>query len=340
VGVAHYISRGAFAERRVLTETIVPMSLGSFVGATTGGLLVGLMPVGILKVTLGVILTVSAFRTFRRSHASQGTSDHTPFSPARPEIVFATTASAQDSGLLEVLVPAFEQESGYQVKVLAVGTGQALAMAAKGESDVVLAHAPATEKHYLAHGIFAHRHLVMHNTFVLAGPASDPAKVREVTEPVDALRKIAEAQAPFVSRGDDSGTHKLEKRLWEQAGLKPEGGWYLDSGQGMGRTLRLAGERQAYILCDRATYLAFHKVTGLAILLEDASAFLNLYHVLEPNSEKFPKANEKGGKAFAGFLLSAQVQDMLKTFGVDKFGEVLFHPDAGKTEVDFLRFPG
>jgi len=177
----------------------------------------------------------------------------------------------------------------------------------------------------------------MHNTFLLAGPAADPAGVKGTAKAIDALRKISEAKATFVSRGDDSGTHKLEKRLWEQAGIKPAGEWYLESGQGMGRTLSIAGEKQAYVLSDRATYLAFQKTTGLAVLLEGDPAFLNVYHVMEVNPEKFPKVNAKGGKAFADFLLSATVQDMLKTFGVDKFGEALFHPDAGRTEEDLLK---
>ena len=259
------------------------------------------------------------------------------FAFAQPEIIFATTTSVQDTGLLDVIVPIFEQQSGYHVKAVAVGTGQALALAGKGEADVVLAHAPDAEKKYVADGALVHRRLVMHNWFLLAGPAADPAKVKGTAKAIDALKKIAEAKATFVSRGDDSGTHKLEKKLWELAGVKPAGEWYLEAGQGMGRTLSIAGEKQAYLISDRATYLAFQKTTGLAVLLESDPAFLNVYHVLEVNPEKFPKVNTKGSKAFADFLLSATAQDMLKTFGVDKFGEALFHPDAGKTEEDLLQ---
>jgi tungstate transport system substrate-binding protein len=256
---------------------------------------------------------------------------------AQQEVILATTTSVQDTGLLDVIVPLFEKLNGSHVKAVAVGTGQALAMAARGEADVVLAHAPETEKKYIADGSLVNRRLIMHNQFLLAGPVADPAQVKGTAKAIDAFKKIAETKAPFVSRGDDSGTHKLEKKLWEQAGIKPAGEWYLEAGQGMGRTLSIAGEKQAYVLSDRATYLAFQKTTGLVVLLEGDPAFLNVYHVMEVNPEKFPKVNAKGGKAFADFLLSATVQDILKTFGVDKYGEALFHPDAGKTEEELLK---
>ncbi|HEV8711843.1 MAG TPA: substrate-binding domain-containing protein, partial [Candidatus Binatia bacterium] len=238
---------------------------------------------------------------------------------AQQEIILATTTSVQDTGLLDVIVPLFEKQSGYRVKAIAVGTGQALALAGKGEADVVLAHAPEAEKKYVAEGSLVNRRLVMHNHFLLAGPGADPAKLTGTTKAAEALKKIAEAKATFVSRGDDSGTHKLEKKLWEQAGIKAGGAWYLEAGQGMGRTLSIAGEKQAYVIADRATYLAMQKTTGLAILLEGDPAFLNVYHVMEVNPEKFPKVHAKGGKAFADFLLSTTVQDTLKTFGVDKY---------------------
>jgi tungstate transport system substrate-binding protein len=262
-----------------------------------------------------------------------------PSAFAQQEIILATTTSVQDTGLLDVIVPIFEKQSGSRVKAVAVGTGQALALAGKGEADVVLAHAPDAEKKYVAEGSLVNRRLVMHNYFLLAGPATDPAKVKGTSKAVEALKRIAEAKAIFVSRGDDSGTHKLEKKLWEQAGIKPGGAWYLEAGQGMGRTLSIAGEKQAYVIADRATYLAFQKTTGLATLLEGDPAFLNVYHVMEVTPEKSSKVNAAGGKAFADFLLSATAQDLLKTFGVDKYGEALFHPDAGKTEEDVLKQP-
>lgn len=256
---------------------------------------------------------------------------------AQEELIFATTTSVQDTGLLDVIVPIFEKQSGYHVKAVAVGTGQALAMAGKGEADVVLAHAPDTEKKYVADGVLTDRRLMMHNWFLLAGPTADPVKIKSAAKAVDALKKIADAKATFVSRGDDSGTHKLEKKLWEQAGIKPAGEWYLEAGQGMGKTLGIAGEKQGYVISDRATYLAFQKTVGLAVLVEGDPSFLNVYHVMEVNAEKFPKVNAKGGKAFADFLLSSTVQDILQTFGKEKFGEPLFNPDAGKTEDAVIR---
>lgn len=259
------------------------------------------------------------------------------FGYAQEELVFATTTSVQDTGLLDVIVPIFEKQHDYHVKAVAVGTGQALAMAGRGEADVVLAHAPEAEKKYVDDGALINRRLMMHNWFLLAGPAADPAKIKGTEKAVDALKKIAEAKITFVSRGDDSGTHKLEKKLWEQAGMTPSGDWYLQSGQGMGKTLGIAGEKQGYVISDRATYLAFQKITGLAVLLEGDPIFLNIYHVSEVNPEKFSKVNAKGGKAFADFLLSPTVQEILKTFGKEKFGEPLFSPDAGKTEAALLQ---
>ena len=255
-----------------------------------------------------------------------------PAAPAQQEVIFATTTSVQDSGLLDVIVPMFEKDTGYHVKAVAVGTGQALAMAGRGEADVALAHAPDTEKKYVTEGSLVNRRLMMHNMFLLAGPSADPAKVKGTKKAIAALRKIADAKSTFVSRGDDSGTHKLEMKLWGETGVKPAGEWYLEAGQGMGKTLGIAGEKQAYVISDRATYLAFQKTTGLNILLEGDPAFLNIYHVMEVNSTKFPKVNAAGGKAFADFLLSAKVQEVLKTFGKEKFGEPLFYPDAGRTE--------
>lgn len=255
-----------------------------------------------------------------------------PAVPAQPEVIFATTTSVQDTGLLDALVPMFEKETGYRVKAVAVGTGQALALAGRGEADVILAHAPDAEKKYVSEGSLINRRLMMHNTFLLAGPDADPAKVKETKKAVDALKKIAEAKATFISRGDDSGTHKLEMKLWGQVGIKPAGEWYLEAGQGMGKTLGIAGEKQAYVISDRSTYLAFQKTTGLSILLEGDPAFLNIYHVMEVNSTKFPKVNAAGGKAFADFLLSVKVQEVLKTFGKEKFGEALFYSDVGSTE--------
>src|SRR5215472_8667558 len=171
-------------------------------------------------------------------------------------VILSTTTSTQDSGLLDVLVPLFEGKSGYTVKTLSVGTGQALALAAKGEADVALVHAPALEKKYVAEGTLTNRRLVMYNDFVIIGPAEDPAKIKGQSA-VEAMRRIAATQARFVSRGDKSGTNILELALWKDAGIDPRGAWYIESGQGMGQTLGIADDRRAYTLTDRGTYLAF-----------------------------------------------------------------------------------
>ncbi|MEK6660374.1 MAG: substrate-binding domain-containing protein [candidate division NC10 bacterium] len=247
-------------------------------------------------------------------------------------VILTTTTSTQDSGLLDVLVPLFEKQTGYSVKTVSVGTGQALALGGRGEADVVLVHAPETEKKYLAEGNMINRRLVMHNDFIVVGPRSDPARVRSIRKATDAFRRIAEARAIFLSRGDNSGTHILEKHLWKQAGISPEGNWYLQSGQGMGQTLGIASEKQAYTLTDRGTYLAFKKRVALEILVERDRPLLNIYSVMEVNPSRFSKVNASGGKAFADFMVSAEVQAVIKTFGVEKFGEPLFFPDAGKRE--------
>ena len=247
-------------------------------------------------------------------------------------VILATTTSTQDSGLLDVLVPAFEQKTGYTVKTIAVGTGQSLAMGDRGESDVVLVHAPTLELEYLAKGTLINRRLVMHNDFVLVGPANDPAGIRKLKSGAEALRAIAHANSPFVSRGDNSGTHNLEKKLWKATGVVPKGEWYLESGQGMGQTLMIASQKDAYTITDRATLLAFRKRVELAVLLEGDSQLLNVYHVMEVNPERYPRINATGGKAFADFMVSPETQERIKQFGTDKYGQPLFIPDAGKPE--------
>ena len=247
-------------------------------------------------------------------------------------VILSTTTSTQDSGLLDVLVPMFEKKTGYTVKTISVGTGQALALGAKGEADVCLVHAPDSEKKYVADGLLLNRRLVMHNDFIIVGPAEDAAKIKGLASAVDALKRIAETKATFVSRGDNSGTHQLEKKLWAEAKIQPSGSWYLEAGQGMGATLGIASEKRAYAVTDRGTFLAFQKRVQLVNLVEKDRILLNIYSVLEANPAKFPRVNAEGGKAFADFMVSKEVQDVIKTFGVDKFGEPLFFPDAGKQE--------
>jgi len=233
-----------------------------------------------------------------------------------------------------VLVPMFEKQSGLSVKTISVGTGQALALAARGEADVTLAHAPGLEKKYVEDGKMSNRRLVMYNDFVLIGPTDDPAQIKGLPKAVDALKRIAESQSRFVSRGDRSGTHVLEQGLWKQAGLEPRGAWYIESGQGMGQTLGIANDRRAYTLTDRGTYLAFQKRVDLPILVEKDRLLLNIYSVMEVNPANGPRVNVAGGKAFAEFMLAPETQAVIKAFGVDKYGQPLFVPVAGKKDED------
>ena len=256
--------------------------------------------------------------------------------PAAQAVILSTTTSTQDSGLLDVLVPLFGKKTGYTVKTISVGTGQALALTARGEADACLVHAPDAEKKYVSEGLLLNRRLVMHNDFLIVGPAADPARIRGMASAVEAVRRVAEAKAPFVTRGDNSGTHQLEKKLWQEAKVEPAGAWYLQAGQGMGATLVIASEKQAYSLTDRGTFLAFKKRVQLVPLVEKDRILLNIYSVLEPDPTKFPRINVAGGKAFADFMVSKEAQDIIRTFGVDRFGEPLFFPDAGKRE-DALR---
>ena len=251
------------------------------------------------------------------------------------EVILATTTSTQDSGLLDVLVPLFEQQTGYVVKTISVGPGAALALGARGEADVVLVHAPASEKQWMAQGNGTERLLVMHNDFVIVGPADDAAHINGLSSAVDALRTIATTQSLFVSRGDNSGTHQLELALWKQAGTDPKGqSWYIESGSGMGQTLSIADQKQAYTMSDRATWLSQSKRLRLAILVEGDPALFNVYHVMPVNPAKFPnvKINVAGGRAFADFLVAPGTQQVIANFGRDTYGQQLFIPDAGKPD--------
>jgi len=252
--------------------------------------------------------------------------------PAQKNVILSTTTSTQDSGLLDVLVPLFEKQTAYSVKTVSVGTGQALALAAKGDADVVLVHAPSLEKQYVSEGKLLNRRLVMYDDFVIIGPKDDPAKVRSTKSVVEALKRIEQAKASFVSRGDNSGTHVLEKSLWKSAGVKPKGAWYIEAGQGMGATLGIANERNAYTITDRGTYLAFRKRVTLPILIQGDKELLNIYSVMEVNPANGPRINSAGGKAFADFMVAPQTEKVIGTFGVEKFGQSLFIPVAGKNE--------
>jgi tungstate transport system substrate-binding protein len=252
--------------------------------------------------------------------------------PPGSTVVLSTTTSTQDSGLLDVLVPMFERASGYTVKTIGVGTGQALTLASRGEADVVLAHAPELEKKYVADGKMLNRRLVMYNDFVLVGPESDPARIKGMTSAAQAMRTIAQAASRFVSRGDHSGTHILEKSLWKLAGVEPRAPWYIEAGQGMGATLGVADDRNAYTLTDRGTYLAYQKRLRLPILVQGDRPLLNVYSVMEVNPANGPRVNTAGGKALADFMVAAETQNVIKTFGVERYGQSLFVPIAGMRE--------
>src|SRR4249919_3945377 len=250
--------------------------------------------------------------------------------PASRNVILSTTTSTQDSGLLDVLIPLFEKETGYSVKTVSVGTGQALA--AKGDADVALVHAPSLEKQYVADAKLLNRRLVMYNDFVIIGPKEDPAKIKSAKTALAALKLIEQSKSRFVSRGDNSGTHNLEKSLWKEAGITPKGDWYIETGQGMGATLGIANERDAYTITDRGTLLALGKCVNLPILIEGDKALLNIYSVMEVNPANGLRINAAGGKAFADFMVAPQTQEVIKNFGVDKFGQSLFVPVAGKKE--------
>jgi tungstate transport system substrate-binding protein len=254
--------------------------------------------------------------------------------PGSRTVILSTTTSTQDSGLLDVLVPLFEKQTGYTVKTISVGTGQALALAARGEADVTLCHAPVLEKKYVAEGKMLDRRLVMYNDFLVVGPDADPAKIRGEASVVTAMRKIAAAAARFVSRGDKSGTHILEQTLWKAAGVTPAAPWYIESGQGMGATVGIANDRQAYTLTDRATLLAFGKRVDLRPMVERDRLLLNVYSVMEVNPASGPRVNAAGGKAFAAFVLAPETQAVIRTFGLDTYGQPLFVPIAGKRDED------
>jgi tungstate transport system substrate-binding protein len=257
--------------------------------------------------------------------------------PQNPQLILATTTSTQDSGLLDELVPLFEDETGYTVQVVAVGTGQALQMGQEGNADVLLVHAPASERAFMTDGYGTDRFLVMHNDFIIVGPASDPAGILGGTVALDALTKIYASGSPFISRGDKSGTHSKELALWKAAGLDPAAekpAWYSESGQGMGATLTIASEKEAYTITDRATYLATKANLDLELLVEKDNTLLNVYHVMTVNAEKWPRVNYLGAVSFAQWMIEASTQQLIAEFGVAAYGEPLFIPDADKTDAD------
>lgn len=251
--------------------------------------------------------------------------------PQKNSLILATTTSTQDSGLLDVLIPIFEKKTGFFVKTIAVGTGQALAMGRRGEADVLLVHSPEEEERFITEGYGIKRRQVMYNDFVVVGPKEDPAKIKSLKKASSAFKRIAETKSLFISRGDNSGTHLMEVSIWKKANISPDGQrWYHETGLGMGQTLSIASEKKAYTLTDRATYLAVRKRLNLHVFVEGDPMLRNIYHVIEVNPERFKRINSTGARAFSDFLLSGEAQTIIKTFGMDRYGTPLFFIEAQK----------
>jgi tungstate transport system substrate-binding protein len=245
----------------------------------------------------------------------------------RSEFVLATTTSVQDSGILDGFVSRFEKENPYRVKAVAVGSGAALFMGMNGDATVILTHEPVAEKEFEDGGYAESQSKVMHNDFIIVGPKDDPAGIKGMEDPVEAFRRIAEKQCTFVSRGDASGTHAMETSIWERAGIQPQGDWYVESGQGMGICLRMAQEKEAYTLTDRATFIVLQEALGMDTMVEGDPSLLNQYTVSVINPEKFPGIELDGARAFAEFLQSEQTKKYIETFGWDEYHQHLFYPD-------------
>lgn len=250
--------------------------------------------------------------------------------PINPILKMATTTSTQDSGLLNELLPAFQKKTGYEVQVTAVGTGKALKLGENGDVDVVLVHARADEDKFVEAGFGDKRYSVMYNDFIFVGPEEDPAKVKDTKTTANALKQIADTKSPFVSRGDDSGTHKMEKKLWEKAGVKPEGEWYREAGQGMGEVLQMSGELKAYTLTDRGTWLATMDKSPLKIVLEGDKTLMNPYGIIAVSQKRYPDVNHAGAQALIDWMISPEGQQAIGNYKIN--GQALFTPSADAAE--------
>ncbi len=249
-----------------------------------------------------------------------------------PFIVVQSTTSTQNSGLLDYILPMFKEKSGIEVRVVAVGTGQAIKNARNGDGDVLLVHAKPAEEKFVADGFGVKRSDLMYNDFVIVGPAADPAKISGSSDILGSLKALAASGAPFASRGDDSGTHKKEKALWKEAGVDPDaasGSWYRETGSGMGATLNAAVGMGAYTISDRATWIAFKNKGDYKIVVEGDDRLFNQYGVILVNPEKHPNVKAKEGQAFIDWMLSAEGQKAIASYMVD--GQQLFFPNADKS---------
>jgi tungstate transport system substrate-binding protein len=245
-------------------------------------------------------------------------------------VTLATTTSTQDSGLLDVLVPLFHEQTGTEVKVVAVGTGQALELARRGDADVLLVHDPEAERLFMDQSWGVGRRPVMYNDFVLVGPSADPAGIKGAPSVAASFAGIARAGAPFVSRGDESGTHAKERTVWQKSGVEPQGPWYIKAGAGMGQVLRMASEKRAYTLSDRGTFLAQRRGLDLDILYEGDPLLKNQYSVILVNPEKHPHVRSVAARRFADFLLTPATQKVIADFGRDRYGQPLFFAGAAE----------
>ena len=291
--------------------------------AVLAGLLGGLAGCSTTTATTAQLLTTTV------------TATPTTPKPANPQLILATTTSTRDTGLLDLLVPMFEQQTGYQVKTVAVGSGAAIAMGQQGQADVLLVHMPDSELKLVQDGYGINRRLVMHNDFVIVGPKADPAGITGMTDPVAAMKKIADSQSLFVSRDDNSGTNGYELSLWSQLGITAKGqSWWLSTGQGMGATLVIASEKNGYTISDRGTYLTFFnsKAINSVLLVQNPTVMVNPYHVIQVNPAKFTGINSAGAQAFSDFMVAPATQAAIANFGLITYGAALFIPDAGKTE--------
>ena len=313
--------------------SLITVACGTATSVTT-------TPVTTTAAVISGVTTSAAASTTTGTNTSTTTTTTTPPKPANPELILYSTTSTRDSGLMDVLVPLFEKETGYDLKPIYNGSGAAMALGAAGNADVLLVHSPAAEVTFMAQGNGGERLLVMHNDFIIVGPPSDPAGIKGMTSAVAALAKIAAAKVNFYSRGDNSGTDVAEKTLFKQAGVKVADGsasnpsWYIEGGAGTGMAtlLSIASEKDGYTITDRSTYLATQSTLSLSIMVQGDPGLLNVYHVITVNSQKFPKVNAAGAKAFADFMVSPDTQAVIAQYGIAQYGQALFFADAGKPE--------
>ncbi len=284
-----------------------------------------------LLLVLMLVVSVFAFTGCEKQAAEEPQQEQiteTAPVPENPQLKLATTTSTQDSGLLDAILPVFEEKTGYEVEVIAVGSGAAMSMGEAGDVDVLLVHSRAAEDQFIADGFGVDRQDVMYNDFLIIGPAEDPAGIKGSTDAAAALLKISETGCTFLSRGDESGTHKKELAIWKAGTCEPSGAWYNSVGKGMGDTYRMADEMKGYTLIDRATYLFNKDNYSLEPMVEGDPLLFNPYGVIAVNPEKYPNINYEGATAFIEWLISADTQALIGEYGKDQFGQALFIPDA------------